>query len=74
MMEQPIDSALEIVAKELELGKDDVYIVWFAYILGGWKCLVGSNLMPDHYYELTYNKTKNETYFDSYLKVLNKVV
>lgn len=54
--------------------KDDVFIVWFCYILGGWKALVATTLPDDKYYEVTYNKDKRETYIDAYAKVENKVV
>lgn len=51
--------------------KSEVYVVWFAYILGNAKCLISTN-RPDHkYYELTYNSEKNALYVDSYLKVNN---
>lgn len=50
---------------------NDVYVVWFCYILGGWKALVSTNLPDGMYYEVTYNKERGETYLDAYKKVQN---
>lgn len=47
---------------------DDVYIVWFCYILGGWKALVSTTVVDGMYYEVTHNKEKGETYLDVYKK------
>ena len=47
------------------------YIVWFAYILGGWKALIRTTLPDGMYYEVTYNKEKGETYIDAYKKFEN---
>ena len=49
----------------------DVYVVWFCYILGGWKCLVSTTLPDGMYYEVTYDKNKNSIYLDAYKKFDN---
>lgn len=49
----------------------DVYVVWFCYILGGWKCLVSTTLPDGMYYEVTYDKDKNSIYLDAYKKFDN---
>lgn len=49
----------------------DVYVVWFCFILGGWKALVSTSLPDGMYYEVTYNKEKGETYLDAYKKFAN---
>ena len=49
----------------------DVYVVWFYYILGGWKCLVSTTLPDGMYYEVTYDKSKNSIYLDAYKKFDN---
>lgn len=51
----------------------DVYVVWFCYILGGWKALVSTSLLDGMYYEVTYNRNKRETYLDVYKKFDNVV-
>lgn len=49
----------------------EVYVVWFCYILGGWKCLVSTTLPDGMYYEVTYDKSKNSIYLDAYKKFDN---
>lgn len=65
-----------LFAKEQDgsIGLDDVYIVWFCYILGGWKALVSTTLPDDQYYEVTYDREKGQTYIDVYKKKENIVV
>lgn len=54
--------------------ESDVYIVWFAYILGGWKAM-GSTSVPDgRYYEVTYNKESRVAYVDTYIKTHNREI
>lgn len=50
------------------------YVVWFAFILGGWKALVSSTEPDGRYYEVTFNKAKDETYLDTYVKTNNVVI
>lgn len=50
------------------------YMVWFCFILGGWKALVSSTEADGRYYEVTYNKAKDETYVDTYKKTHNHVI
>lgn len=47
----------------------DIYVVMFAYVLGGWKALLSSDAWHDgSYYEATYNVQKKEMYLDWYVK------
>lgn len=50
------------------LTTDDVYVVWFCYILGGWKCLISTTVTDGMYYEVTYDKRRKATYIDAYKK------
>lgn len=59
---------LEKTDSHVSFGSRDVYVVWFAYILGGWKALVSTKLPDGMYYEVTHNREKNETYIDAYKK------
>ncbi len=59
-----IDKTNEIKAISME----DVYVVWFGYILGGQKCLVSTTLPDGMYFEITYDKTREKMYFDAYKK------
>ena len=49
----------------------EVYVVWNAYILGNMKALLSTTLPDGMYYEVTYNKAKNEIYLDAYKKFEN---
>lgn len=51
--------------------RDDVYVVWFAYVLGAWKALCSTSVPDGHYYEVTYSKEKGVAFVDTYLKVSN---
>jgi len=50
----------------------DVYAVWNCFILGNIKALISTSLIDGMYYEVTYNKAKNEIYFDAYKKFENR--
>lgn len=49
----------------------DVYQVWHCYILGNEKWLLSTTYNDGMYYEVTYNSSKDEWYFDAYQKVKN---
>lgn len=55
-------------------GDTGFYVVWFCFILGGWKALVSSTEADGRYYEVTFNKIKDEAYIDTYLKTHNQMV
>lgn len=57
------------LAHELEV--DDVYIVWFTYILGSWKAMISTTLNDGMYYEVTFSRDKQEAYVDAYTKYEN---
>lgn len=48
-----------------------VYLVWYAFVLGNWKALVSTTVEDGRYYEVTFNKEKQELYLDSYVKEEN---
>lgn len=50
------------------------YIVWFAYILGGWKALCSTDVPDGRYYEVTYSKEKGIAFLDTYVKIKNQEV
>lgn len=52
----------------------DVFVVWCGYILGNIKALLSTTNYDGMYYEVTYNKEKNEIYFDAYKKFENRKV
>lgn len=57
----------------VKLDVDDVYIVWFCYILGGWKALVSTSLPDGMYYEVTFDKDADVIYVDAYKKFDQKI-
>lgn len=63
---------LEEEGKDIPLRK--IYVVWFSYVLGGWKALLSTTVEDSRYYEVTHNPNKNETYIDTYLKESNAVI
>lgn len=77
----PVDypkRARHIVANHLELENNpipfqNIYVVWFSYVLGGWKALVSTTVEDSRYYEITHNPDKNQTYIDTYVKESNRV-
>lgn len=58
----------ETSANDETLTVDDLYVVWFAKTLKNWKALVSTDVVRGHYWEVTYNGDKGETYVDTYLK------
>lgn len=57
-----------------EIETDDIYIVWFAKTLQNWKALISTDKFEGHYWEVTYNGTKRETYVDRYIKQSNHAI
>ena len=52
----------------------DVFVVWQCYILGNAKWLLSTTLKDGMYYEVTFNKAKNEFYLDAYKKFENRCI
>lgn len=66
------DYASEHLDKSDTVPPFDVFVVWNSYILGNIKAMLSTTLFDGMYYEVTYNKAKNEIYFDAYKKFENK--
>lgn len=66
--------AAEHLDKTDDVPDFEVFVVWNAYILGNIKALLSTTLFDGMYYEVTYNKAKNEVYFDAYKKFENRKV
>lgn len=66
--------AVEHLDKSDNIPPFEVFVVWNAYILGNIKALLSTTLFDGMYYEVTYNKAKNEIYFDAYKKFENRKV
>lgn len=68
------DYAFEHLDKSDEMPAFEVFVVWNAYILGYQKALLSTTLFDGMYYEVTFNASKNEIYFDAYKKFENRKV
>lgn len=64
-----IKNHLELEGRPLD--QKDIFVVWFCYILGGWKALLSTIVEDNRYYEVTHNVAKNQTYVDTYVKESN---
>lgn len=62
------------ITDNMQITKDDVFIVWFSKTLQNFKALVSTTVSDGMYYELTYNGDKKELYLDAYKKWENKVI
>ena len=78
MNQKAIDIVRNYIVNHLdksdEIPEFNVYIVWQCYILGNIKWLISSTLLDGMYYEVTYNKQKDEFYLDAYKKFENQCI
>lgn len=66
--------AAEHLDKTDDVPSFDVFVVWSCWILGNQKALISTTIHDGMYYEVTYNKEKNEIYFDAYKKFENRKI
>lgn len=66
-----IKPRLEKTDKHVTFSQDEVYVVWYTYVLGNWKALVSTTLPDGMYYEVTHNEGMQEVYLDAYKKFDN---
>jgi len=62
---------LDVFDYDVTFSRDDVYVVWFAYVLGYWKALCSTTIPDGRYYEVIFNKEKGVAYVDTYKKTHN---
>lgn len=65
-----IKSRLEKTDTHVTFEPEDVYVVWFAFILGHWKALISTSLPDGRYYEVT-RKPTHDVFVDTYVKIDN---
>lgn len=53
---------------------DETNVIWFAKVLGGWKCIISSTSARGLLWEVTYASFRDEIYLDVYRKVSNKMI
>lgn len=68
------DYAFDHLDKSDGVVEFDVFVVWQCYILGNAKWLLSTTLKDGMYYEVTFNKEKNEYYLDAYKKFENRCI
>ncbi len=71
---QHIKKNLEKTDTHITFSLDEVYVVWFTFVLGNSKALVSTTLPDGKYYEVTFNRAKQEVYIDTYVKVDNVAI
>lgn len=62
---------LSVLREHPTFSRDEVYVVWFAYVLGYWKALCSTSLPDGRYYEVTFNREAGVAYVDTYRKTHN---
>lgn len=63
--------SLRVQDEHPTFSRDEVYVVWFAYVLGYWKALCSTSLPDGRYYEVTYHALANVAFVDTYAKTHN---
>lgn len=72
--DQFLKEAKRSVEIESGISSEDLYIVWFAKVLGNWKALVSTDVVAGQYWEVTYNGNSGHVYVDRYEKVSNTLI
>lgn len=60
-----------LVAEKEGISTEEVYVVWLTKVLQNNKALLSTTVPNGMYYELTFNGSKDELYFDAYKKESN---
>ena len=63
--------ALGVRLNRPTFSRAEVYVVWFAYVLGHWKALCSTSLPDGRYYEVTFHKERQVAFVDTYVKTHN---
>ena len=69
-----VKARLEKTDTHVTFSEDEVYVVMFTFVLGSYKALLSTTLPDGMYYEVTYNRPREETYLDAYKKFENVVI
>lgn len=52
---------------------EDIFVVWFNFSVGAWKCEMATRAYPGWMFQVTHNPNSAETYLDVYTKKSNHV-
>lgn len=52
---------------------EKLFLVYFSYIIGGWKCELATATQPGLMFQITHNREFSENYLDVYVKRANCV-
>lgn len=63
--------SLGVLSEHPTFSVGDVYVVWFAYVLGSWKALCSTSVPDGRYYEVTFSKERDVAFVDTYRKTHN---
>lgn len=69
--EREAKSIVENWYKKHNIGIDpeSIYVVWFAYLPNGYKCMVSSKMYSNNCFEITKNKITDEVYYSVFERV-----
>lgn len=56
------------------IARENVYVVWFAKVLGNWKALLSTPIPDGRYFEISYDGEKKQAYLDVYTKAENHTI
>lgn len=75
------DVVFEVANREIvALRRDEIYVVWFAFVRGNWKALISTSIADGRIYEVSYKRENDGSdgpeslVVDSYVKTHNIVV
>ena len=75
------DAVFRAANKEIcPVGRDEIYVVWFAFVRGNWKALISTSIPDGRIYEVSYKRENDGSdgpeslIVDSYIKTHNIVL
>lgn len=52
--------------KNLSINPETIYVVWFAFLRNGFKCMITSHMYNNNFFEVTINKKTGEMYYSCF--------
>jgi hypothetical protein len=66
-----VSDNLEKTELHIRFRLEDVYVIWFGYILGNWRAVIQTNLPNGQLYEVVMDRARGEIYINTYVKIPN---